>query len=104
MSDIVERLKDACVVDPNYGKSVNLTLDYDDYMEAADTITALEARVRELEGLLHEHLALGSTPDAGGCDYKCDPCDCGRKSWIERHQGLVDRTRAALSPAVRKGT
>lgn len=48
MIDIVQKLKDACVVDPNYGKSVTLTLDYDDYMEAANTITALRAEVEKL--------------------------------------------------------
>ena len=48
MSDIAERLRDACVIDRHYGKSVTLTLDYDDYMEAADTITALRAENERL--------------------------------------------------------
>lgn len=49
MTDIVEKLKDACVIDRYYGKSVTLTLDYDDYMEAADTITTLRAEVERLK-------------------------------------------------------
>lgn len=50
MTDIVEKLKDACVIDRHYGKSVTLTLDYDDYMEAADLITALRAENERLTG------------------------------------------------------
>lgn len=49
MTDIVEKLKDACVIDRHYGKSVTLTLDYDDYMEAADLITALRAENERLK-------------------------------------------------------
>ena len=54
MTDIVEKLKDACVIDPHYGKSVTLTLDYDDYMEAADLITALRAENEKLKAELEE--------------------------------------------------
>ena len=43
MTDIVEKLRDACIIDRHYGKSVTLTLDYDDYMEAAAEIERLRA-------------------------------------------------------------
>ena len=54
MTDIVEKLKDACVIDRHYGKSVTLTLDYDDYMEAADTITTLRAENEKLRAALED--------------------------------------------------
>lgn len=56
MTDIVERLKEACVIDRHYGKSVTLTLDYDDYMEAADEITRLRAGNERLRAKI-EHLS-----------------------------------------------
>lgn len=62
MSDIVEKLKDACVVDPNYGKSVTLTLDYDDYMEAADLITALRVENGRLRRALEFYAAWPQSP------------------------------------------
>ena len=54
MTDIVEKLKEACVIDRHYGKSVTLTLDYDDYMEAADLITALRAENEKLRAALRD--------------------------------------------------
>lgn len=57
MTDIVERLKEACVIDRHYGKSVILMLDYDDYMEAADLITALRAENERLRAALQDIIA-----------------------------------------------
>lgn len=52
MADIVEKLKDACVIDRHYGKSVTLTLDYDDYMDAADEIIRLRAENERLRAAI----------------------------------------------------
>lgn len=71
MTDIVEKLRDACVIDRHYGKSVTLTLDYDDYMEAAAEIERLRAALESTEAWL-ERWAVHVGRCEGG-----HSCTCG---------------------------
>ena len=111
MADIVEKLKDACVIDRHYGKSVTLTLDYDDYMEAADLITALRAENERLKEWNRE-IALNAREFAaenerlraalrGMIDNACAACDedyvirATKKEW-DAHVNATAKARAAL--------
>ena len=67
MTDIVEKLRAACIIDRHYGKSVTLTLDYDDYMEAAAEIERLRAAIGETLLEREDARAEVERLRAGGC-------------------------------------
>lgn len=51
MSDIAKKFRDACVIDPHYGKSIKMTCGYDDFMAAANELDRLRAEVERLNNL-----------------------------------------------------
>lgn len=81
--DIVERLRRALVVDPTYGPSVRLSLDYEDIKEAADHIEALREALKEIERI--------SASQMNGSLYPDDA-----SGWSVAFDDAVDVARAAL--------
>lgn len=93
MTDIVERLKEACVIDRHYGKSVTLTLDYDDYMEAADLITALRAENEKLR----KDLSMSVFSDSEYCkvlEGEQERLLKSRNRWAQKYNNLLNEKRA----------
>lgn len=48
MTDIVKRLRAACVDHPEYGKTTTLAVQYDELMEAANEIERLRAALHRI--------------------------------------------------------
>ena len=93
MTDIVERLRLIELIE----QLRQAALTRDDYRwEAADTITVLRAENERLKAALVAAQNRRTPPHTGGCDLKCDPCDCGYKTWMDEDAALDRVIDAAL--------
>ena len=52
----------------------------------------------ESSALLRELYEFPYAPDRGGCDWKCNPCDCGYAEWEPGYRALQKRIDRFLNP------